>query len=159
MGTKEYRPKSPEEIARNMSAIRSTDNRTETALRKALHRMGLRYRKYAKGMLGKPDLIFPTERIAVFVDGDYWHGRKVREEGIGAFNAQLRTTNNRTYWMEKMERNITRDDYVTTTLEQSGWLVLRYWESDVKKDVASYASRIAGIVRERRASLVQHTSG
>lgn len=150
MSSKEYRPKPPDEIARNMSAIRSTGNKTETALRKALHRMGLRYRKYAPGLPGKPDIVFPTEKVVIFVDGDYWHGRKVREEGFAAFEAQLKTQNNRSYWLEKMRRNITRDDYVTSSLTNDGWTVIRLWESDVKKNIEGTAMGIAEIIRERR---------
>ncbi len=133
-----------------MSAIRSTGNRTETALRKHLHAMGFRYRKYAPGLPGRPDIVFPTEKIAVFVDGDYWHGRKVREEGIEAFEAQLKTQNNRSYWLEKMRRNIARDDYVTSSLKELGWTVIRFWESNVKKNIDGTAAQIAAIVREKR---------
>jgi DNA mismatch endonuclease, patch repair protein len=76
-----YRPKPKDEIARNMSAIRSSGNRTETAPRRELHRRGLRCKKYAAHLPGRPDIVIPTERIAVFVDGAYWHCRILQEKG------------------------------------------------------------------------------
>src|SRR6202023_2421361 len=85
--TRPYRPKSAEEIRRNMSAIRSTDNRTERLLRSALHRRGLRFRKYVSDVPGRPEIVFRREHVAVFVDGDYWHCRVLQERGLSAFRA------------------------------------------------------------------------
>src|SRR5215212_10158138 len=96
---KVYRPKPQAEIHRNMSAIRARENRAEVALRKALHAMGLRYRKYRRDLPGCPDFVFPREKIAVFVDGDYWHGRELVERGRTAFIRSLRMPN-RDYWIE-----------------------------------------------------------
>ncbi len=132
-----------------MSAIRSRDNRTETQLRHALHRMGLRYRKYSAGLIGRPDIVFPTEKVAVFVDGDYWHGRMVREGGIEALQSYY-THKQQTYWVGKLSRNVTRDDRVTAELQSLGWKVLRFWESDIKRDVSPAARRVAAAVRRRR---------
>jgi DNA mismatch endonuclease, patch repair protein len=132
-----------------MSAIRSRDNRTESQLRHELHRMGLRYRKYSAGLIGRPDIVFPTEKVAVFVDGDYWHGRMVREGGIEALQSYY-TRKQQTYWVGKLSRNVARDDRVTTGLQALGWKVLRFWESDIKRDVARAARRVAATVRRRR---------
>ncbi|HEY0017094.1 MAG TPA: very short patch repair endonuclease [Longimicrobium sp.] len=145
-----YRPKSRDEIARNMAAIRSTENRIESALRSRVHKMGLRYRKYVKELPGKPDFIFPKERIAIFVDGDYWHGRIIIEEGLEALEARLQTPNKQ-YWLKKLAARVVRDRAVTLALEESGWVVLRFWESDVKKDIERAAGLIADQVRARRA--------
>lgn len=136
-----------------MSAIRSTGNRTETALRKALHRQGLRYRKYAPGLAGKPDIVFPTQKIAVFVDGDYWHGRVLREQGLEGLEKRMKTPN-REYWLQKFQRNVARDDYVTSVLEDSGWLVLRFWESDIKNNLAPAVEQIAAAVRRRTENIL-----
>jgi DNA mismatch endonuclease, patch repair protein len=143
------RAKDRDEIARNMSAIRSRDNRTESLLRRALHRMGFRYRKYSSRLIGRPDIVFPTEKVAVFVDGDYWHGRMVRESGIGALESYY-TRKQQTYWVGKLSRNVARDDRVTTELQALGWKVLRFWESDIRRDVAPAARRVAAMVRRRR---------
>lgn len=133
-----------------MGAIRSTDNRTEAALRRALHAMGLRFRKYKKGLPGKPDIVFPRERVAIFVDGDYWHGRRLITEGVGALTAHF-TAEQQPYWIAKLQRNVERDQTVTTALEAEGWSVLRYWESDVKKDVGQFAQDIYRLILQRRA--------
>jgi DNA mismatch endonuclease (patch repair protein) len=134
-----------------MSAIRSKENRTESVLRRALHAKGLRYRKYLPGVPGKPDVVFSRERIAIFVDGDYWHGRVLREQGLEALQSYY-TQKQQEYWLEKLTRNVARDDYVTALLESQGWLVLRFWESEVKKDVTGAVRQVTEAVRLRRAN-------
>jgi DNA mismatch endonuclease, patch repair protein len=134
-----------------MSAIRSTNNLTETALRKRLHAMGLRYRKYVSGLPGRPDIVFTKVKIAVFVDGDYWHGRPIVERGWEQYEKQLKTAN-RDYWINKMKRNLARDQQVRRSLEENGWFVLRLWESDVKRDLDQAARLIALTIELRRAT-------
>src|SRR2546430_1193486 len=126
-----------------MSAIRATDKRTERALRSALHRLGLRYRKYAASLPGRPDIVFPAQKVAVFVDGDYWHARVLQEKGPRAFRATVRKKETRTYWLAKLRRNVERDRAATSALRKAGWLVVRLWESDTKRDVQRAAVRIA----------------
>jgi DNA mismatch endonuclease (patch repair protein) len=135
-----------------MSAIRSVANKTEVALGRRLHSLGLRYRKYAS-IHGKPDLVFPTERVAVFVDGDYWHGRLLVERGQRALRASLRRLKPtaRQYWTTKFTRRVQRDADVTSTLQSEGWCVIRLWESDVKRDIDRAATKIARRVEQRRA--------
>lgn len=152
------RPKSRDEIARNMSAIRSHDNRTEVVLRKTLHAMGFRYRKYMAGLPGRPDIVFPRGKVVVFVDGDYWHGRLVRERGIDALRGYY-TVEQQPYWIDKLSRNVSRDDRVTAELQSLGWQVLRFWESDIKKDVGRAAHRVASVVRRRRSQLDAQSTG
>lgn len=113
--------------------------------------MGFRYRKYSAGLIGRPDIVFPTEKVAVFVDGDYWHGRMVREGGVEALESYY-TRKQQTYWVAKLTRNVSRDDRVTAELQALGWKVLRFWESDIKKDVAPAARRVAATVRRRRGT-------
>ena len=144
-----YKPKGRDEIARNMAAIRSKENRTEAALRKQLHRLGLRYRKYPPDLPGKPDFVFIRERVAVFVDGDYWHGRTLRENGAGPMRARLKTEN-RDYWLTKLARTCARDDAANAALTSAGWHVLRFWESEVKGQVSEVAQRIAAFVNQLR---------
>ncbi len=145
-----YRPKPPDEIRRNMSAIRSTNNKVETALRKRLHASGFRYRKYSSGLPGRPDIVFPTEKVAVFVDGDYWHCRVLVEEGLEVFRARLKT-GNKDYWLDKCQRRVVRDREITAALQAEGWLVLRLWESEVKKDLDAAVEQVASAVRARRS--------
>jgi DNA mismatch endonuclease (patch repair protein) len=146
---KKYRPKDAAEIHRNMAAIRATENRTERALRSALHRLGLRYRKYAATLPGRPDIVFPSKRVAVFVDGDYWHARVLQEKGSRAFRATVKKRATRSYWLAKLRRNVARDRAATKALREAGWLVIRLWESDTKRDVVRSAKRIARAVRRR----------
>jgi DNA mismatch endonuclease, patch repair protein len=144
-----YRPKERSEIARNMAAIRSKNNRTEVALRKKLHALGLRFRIHAAGIIGKPDIVFPRLRIAVFVDGDYWHSRILQEKGLDALKKTL-VTETRDYWLSKFQRNVRRDVQVNSELEADGWRVLRFWESDLKRDLQPGVKRIGAEVKRRR---------
>lgn len=135
-----------------MSAIRSRNNRTEVALRQALHARGLRFRLHPKAIYGKPDIVFPREKVAVFVDGDFWHARALRERGMDAFQKTIRTPS-QAYWMYKFSRRIVRDDDVSSSLRSDGWTVLRFWESELKKDVAPAAGQIARVVTRLRRKI------
>jgi DNA mismatch endonuclease (patch repair protein) len=104
---------------------------------------------YVQGLHGKPDIVFPGSRVVVFVDGDYWHCRVLVEEGIDALRARLRTPS-RDYWLTKFQRRVVRDREVTERLCEEGWLVVRLWESDVKRDLDKTARKIAAVVRRRR---------
>ena len=146
---KPYRPKPRAEIARNMSAIRSTDNKTERALRRELHSRGLRYRKYRRDLPGKPDIVFPSAKVAVFVDGDYWHCRVLKERGLAALQVQLRTPT-RAYWLKKFQRRVELDASADKSLRKLGWLVIRLWESDVRANVTDAANAIVRRVRHRQ---------
>jgi DNA mismatch endonuclease (patch repair protein) len=117
-------------------------------LRRELWRRGLRYRLHVKGVFGRPDIVFKTAKVAVFVDGDFWHARAIREQGESAFRSVIRSKN-QDWWVEKLRKNRDRDDLVTATLRESGWTVLRYWESAVLADPTSVASLIEKVVRTR----------
>ncbi len=114
---------------KNMQHIRSKDTKAEVILRKSLWRKGIRYRKNYKGLPGKPDIAITKYRIAVFVDGDFWHARGHE----GNPGEQIQT--NSAFWSKKLKRNVERDQDVNQALLEMGWLVLRYWDSGVKKDV------------------------
>lgn len=114
---------------KNMSHIRSKNTKPEILLRKALWHCGLRYRKNYKKLPGTPDIVITRYRIAIFVDGDFWHARG-HEEHPGE---QIGT--NKDFWQKKLKRNVERDKEVNDELTESGWLVLRFWESDIKKDL------------------------
>ena len=128
-----------------MSAIRSTGGKTEVALRSILHRRGLRFRKNDPRLVGKPDIVFPSARVVVFIDGDYWHARVLREDGPEALHARIKTAN-RGYWIDKFTKRVSRDDEVTEALEGDGWTVLRFWESDVRRDLQRVADAIVEVV-------------
>lgn len=116
----------PEQRRKNMQAIRSTDTSIEIALRTALWHRGVRYRKNYKQLPGKPDIAITKYRIVVFCDSDYWHGYDWE-------NRHQRIKSNRDYWIPKIERNMARDKEITTQLQAMGWIVLRFWEWQIKK--------------------------
>ena len=112
------------------------------ALRKELWKRGLRYRKNIKSVKGKPDIAFIGARIAVFVDGKMWHGYDWE-------NRQKDFKSNRDFWIPKIQQNMERDIAVTRYLETKGWIVLRFWDFEIKKDVKACADKIEEIYKTR----------
>ncbi|NEW42780.1 very short patch repair endonuclease [Nocardia cyriacigeorgica] len=116
---------------RNMQANRSRDTKPELEVRRALHALGLRYRvAFAPnpGLRRRADVVFTRARVAVFIDGCFWHG--CPEHGRSSFN------HNSHYWPAKIAANVARDADTTQQLRQSGWLVLRFWEHENSVEVA-----------------------
>ncbi len=124
---------------------RKTDSQPEVLLRRALWQLGLRYRKNVKTMPGKPDIVFLSARVAVFCDGDFWHGRNWE-----ALQAKLKRGSNPDYWIPKISRNMQRDVEHNETLESEGWLVIRLWESDIRQSPEDAARQIQEAVQSRR---------
>lgn len=116
----------PLQRRKNMQAIKSKDTSIEIALRKALWKQGLRYRKNYNKLIGKPDIVLTKYRIAVFCDSDYWHGYDWE-------NTSKKIKSNRDYWIPKIERNMKRDLEVNEALKADGWIVLRFWEWQIRK--------------------------
>ncbi len=115
-----------------MSRIRGRDTKPERAFRSALWRLGLRYRIH-HALPGRPDVVFPAQRIAVFVDGCFWHG-------CPEHCAEPRT--NESFWRQKLELNAKRDRTVNTLLQAKGWSVLRFWEHELKNDLSGVVEKI-----------------
>lgn len=115
-----------EQRHKNMVAIKSKDTKIELLLRKALWHKGIRYRKNMKVLNCHPDIVITKYKIAVFCDGDFWHGKNVEN---------CRISNNAKFWHEKISRNIERDLENTIMLRDNGWTVLRFWETDIKKSL------------------------
>lgn len=124
-----------------MQRQRRRDTAPELALRTSLHRAGYRYRVEYRitGSRRRADIAFPRERVAVFVDGCFWHGCP-----------EHRTTPkaNSAWWQEKLDANIKRDRDTDSRLEQSGWAVVRVWEHERVDDAVA---RVAAVVTARRA--------
>ena len=133
----------PEQRKKNMRAIRSKDTTIELALRKALWQRGIRYRKNYKGLIGKPDIVITKYRIAVFCDSDFWHGY---DRG----NRKSRIKSNQNYWIPKIERNMKRDREVTAALVEQGWIVLRFWEHTIRKELEECVNDIQEAVDVRK---------
>jgi len=102
-----------------MSAVKSKNTKPELLLRKALWAKGLRYRLHVKGLPGKPDIVFSKAKIAVFCDGDFWHGHNWVIRGIASLNDELKRYT--PYWRNKIRKNIKRDIKNTKLLESNKW--------------------------------------
>lgn len=147
-GPSRYQP--PDLTRRVMQSNRSTDTRPELILRRELHRRGIRYRLHARDVVGKPDLVVRKLRLAVFVDGDFWHGNRWRLRGLTRLEEDFHR--NRDWWVAKIRRNVDRDREVDDRLAGEGWTVLRVWESDVLADVAAAADRVQEAIRDARSA-------
>lgn len=140
----QFKPSSPA-ASRAMSGNRSKKTQPELLLRRAVWKLGLRYRVNVPFLPGKPDLAFLREKVAVFCDGDFWHGRDWE-----ARKARLERGRNAAYWTAKIQRNIERDEAQTAMLEELGWTVLRLWETDIRKDPDAAAREVRRAVQQAR---------
>ena len=129
----------PEQRHRNMAAIRSRNTKPELALRYALWHNGFRYRVNDNRLPGKPDMVLPKYRTAIFIHGCFWHGHK---------DCKYYTVpkTNTAFWMAKVARNQERDQEVWRKLEAKGWSVIIVWECQLKK--AKLDSTVALVVEE-----------
>lgn len=124
-----------------MSSIKSKDTEPELILRKALWKSGYRYRINYKKLPGKPDIVFTKAKIVVFCDGDFWHGHNWALRGISSLDEELKGYSD--FWREKILNNIERDKRNTQKLEEDGWIVLRFWESEIRTDTQKCVSIIS----------------
>jgi DNA mismatch endonuclease (patch repair protein) len=131
-----------------MSAIRNKNSRAELLLRRELWRRGFRYRVHDRRVLGNPDLLFVKQRVAVFVDSDFWHARQLVESGEAALRATIRGTR-QDWWVDKLRRNAERDRDVSDLLRAEGWRVVRLWESQILASPTRLAARVSRILRSR----------
>lgn len=137
-------PREPAVTSRIMAAVHSRDTRPEMRLRKALFARGYRYRVHYRSVAGKPDIAFPRKQVAIFVDGDFWHGNSWKARGFKSLEAQFRAWNNPEFWIAKVKSNIARDRKVNRELSRQGWIVLRVWESQLAE---SFQSCLRSITR------------
>lgn len=120
----------PEQRRKNMQNIRSSNTKIEILLRKALWHKGYRYRKNYKKLPGKPDIAFTKYKIAIFCDGEFFHGKDWE-----VLKPRLEKSNNSEFWISKISRNRERDDEVNKQLLSLGWTVIRFWGDDIKKNL------------------------
>lgn len=118
-----------------MAKIRAKETKPEIRLRKALWRLGYRYRKNVKKLPGSPDILFRKYNLAIFVDGEFWHGHKWEEK-----KEKLRA--NREFWIAKIERNMQRDRENEAKLNAMGFTVFRFWEKEVKQELERCVAKI-----------------
>ncbi|WP_020413878.1 very short patch repair endonuclease [Microbulbifer variabilis] len=121
-----------------MSRISGSNTKPEIRLRKSLWRLGYRYR-LKSDLIGKPDFIFVTPQVAVFVDGCFWH--KCPKHFVVP---KTRTE----FWMKKINKNCERDRQVSQELKQSGWRVLRIWEHEIKENLPACVERVEALLSQ-----------
>lgn len=117
-------------VTKTMKRVKSKDTSIEVALRKALWEKGYRYRKNYAKLPGKPDIVIPKYKIAIFCDSEFFHGKDWEE-----LKLQLQRGNNPDYWIKKIERNRQRDRENEKKLIFLGWNVVRFWGRDIAKNV------------------------
>ncbi|KHG34887.1 very short patch repair endonuclease [Sulfurospirillum sp. MES] len=117
--------------------IKSKNTGIELLLRRELWKRGYRYRVNDRTVFGKPDIVFHKQKIAIFCDSEFWHGKK--------FLAGEQFKTNNEFWEAKIKRNIERDQEVNRILETEGWKVLRFWGIDIKNNV----TQCINIIEER----------
>lgn len=134
---------SPGDRSKHMAKIGSKDTRPELALRRALHKQGLRFRLHAKQLPGKPDLTFPRFKTIVFVHGCFWHRHL-------ACSVASVPKSNTEYWLDKFNKNIKRDREVKQKLEALGWRVIVVWECELRsrESVIATSQALAAVIRK-----------
>ncbi len=131
-----------------MQAVKSKGSVIEVILAKELWALGYRYRKNDKAVFGKPDLTFKKFKIAIFIDSEFWHGKDWETR-------KLEHKSNIDFWHKKIARNIERDKEVNEHLLEEDWKILRFWGSEIKKNLQNCVSRIEQEINEstRKAKL------
>jgi len=118
-----------------MSKIRSKNTKPELLLRKALHATGIRFRMNVRTLAGTPDIVIRKYKLAVFVDGEFWHGQDWE-------NRKKKLKVNKDFWQPKIERNMQRDRVVNQQLVKKGYTVFRFWQQDVQKNLGACVNAI-----------------
>ena len=130
--------------SRRMAKVHLKDGPVEQAVAKRLYHHGLRYRKNWKSLPGSPDIAILRYDVAVFIDGEFWHGK---DWGI----RKQRLKRNKDYWIEKIEENMARDYHNDQKLISLGWTPLHFWSKDVQKDPDGCVSDILDLIIEMQA--------
>lgn len=129
-----------EQRSKNMKAVKNKGSNIETMLQKELWHRGLRYRKNVKTVYGKPDIAFIGKKVAVFCDSEFFHGYDWENK-----NKEIKS--NRDFWIPKIEKNMARDKEVTEKLLADGWIVLRFWGNEIKRNLSQCADKIESVVK------------
>lgn len=144
----------PEQRKKNMRNIRSRDTKIEIILRKALWKNGYRYRKHYNQLPGKPDIVLTKHKIAIFCDGEFFHGKDWEDLKI-----RLKRSNNGEFWISKISRNRERDDEVNKKLLFMGWTVIRFWGNDIKRNTEECIKVIEETIFEQKVKTEEFQVG
>lgn len=125
-------PLTPEQRRRAMTSVKLKNGRLEVAVCSALKQRGFRFKKHVKSLPGSPDVVFPSARLVVFIDGDFWHGYRLPswEHKLSAF------------WRKKLYDNRRRDERNFRRLRAMGWRVVRLWQHQIERDLDSTIEKI-----------------
>ncbi len=122
--------------------VRSVDTLPELLLRQALRKRGLRYRINVDELPGRPDIVIVGDRVAIFCDGGFWHGRNWASR-----RAALAEGSNSSCWLQKIHANRIRDHRICRDLRSLGWNVVRLWEGDIKRDIEGAVAKVLRAIR------------
>lgn len=128
-----------------MAKIKSQDTKVEIKVRKWLWNKRYRFRKNYRAVQGCPDIAFTKYKIAVFIDGAFWHGYKWKTQ-------KQKFKTNKEFWIKKIEKNISRDKLVNKQLKKSGWVVLRFWEHEFVKNFEATCMQIETLINSNKSS-------
>lgn len=129
----------PQQRSNCMSKVKNTNTSLEVKFRKILWTRGLRYRLGRK-LLGKPDLVFVSAKVAVFIDGCFWHACPIHGQ---------KPKTNSVFWTEKLDKNMLRDQKVNAGLIELGWEVIRFWEHELKEDTEQCVKKLIQTIKNR----------
>ncbi len=144
--------RSKAEISASMAKVKSVNTQPELKLRQALIAHNITIMDSATPLSGKPDIILPDHKIAIFVDGDFWHGNQWRLRGLNSLEQQFENSEHRSYWVHKIEKNVIRDSKVTYDLLDSGWVVIRLWESQINTDLDTCIKTILNHIKQNNTN-------
>ena len=134
-----------------MKRVRRRDTDAELLLRQALWRKGFRYRLHGPNLTGSPDIVLLRANTVIFVDGDFWHGRILIEQGARELRRSFRGARS-DYWVQRIKRNVARDILQTRDLMDGGWNVVRVWETTIlRKTTETLGTIVKALSRNRRA--------
>ena len=135
-----------------MSAVKSKGSKAERALGRAMWARGIRYRKHVRKVIGTPDFVHMGLKVAIFCDGDFWHGRGWEKRGFSSWDQQFERLNSPDVWRQKIAANMDRDRRANLQLRQDGWSVLRFLESEIQEDVDRCAEKVLACVQAKRGN-------
>ena len=136
------------EVSQRMARVSLKGGKSEVALAKALWNQGVRYRKNYKAVPGSPDIAITKTKVAVFIDGEFWHGEDWE-------NRKKKLKSNREYWIEKIEENMARDQRNDKLLIEMGWLPIHFWEKEVKKDLDGCVNKVIDAMQIQYANIIE----
>ena len=119
--------------SKTMAKIKGSNSKPEMLLRKALWKENIRFRIHRKDLPGKPDIVIERYQLVIFIDGDFWHGYDWQKR---------KPKTNQQFWYPKIERNIQRDKFVNSSLQALGYVVMRFWEHEVKDNLTKCVNQV-----------------